>query len=322
MPGLKRHLDETLGPVPIDSTGGQGDSGACGPGSPSWTVLGDLTAIVGGVRALLVQMCHPQAMSGVFAHSTYKDDPLGRLQRTTRYVTVATFGHSQEVIDVTRRVRAAHSRISGTTSDGTPYRADQPDLLAWISTALTASLLETHRLLHPQPVDDARQDLFILEQSRLAALLDPRFTLEEEQKPYDLIQALREGQLDEMLPLLHDGLLPHDRSSLQAVQAQYAGALKVGSEALSAYQFLKDFTLPEPRGSVYRLLFAAAAASLDEHTRTLLHLRYEPQRQQRDLRRCRRALNVGRLLLGESRTLHVATRRALTPTAAPHTTSF
>jgi uncharacterized protein (DUF2236 family) len=311
MLGLRRHLDDTLGPVPIDTAGGHGDPGACGPGSPSWAVLGDLSAIVGGVRALLVQMCHPQAMAGVFAHSTYTSDPLGRLQRTTGYVTVATFGHSAELIDVTRRVRAAHSRVAGTTRDGTAYRADQPDLLAWISVALTASLLETHRLLHPAPLDGDAQDRFVLEQSRLAALLDPRFPLDGD-ATY-LVAALREGQLDQQLPLLADGLLPHSRTSLDAALGQYAGRLRVGSDALSAYRFLSDFTLSEPRGSVYRVLFAAASASLDEHTRTLLRLSYEPQHQQRDLRRCRQALNVGRLLVGASRTLPVATRRAVSP---------
>jgi uncharacterized protein (DUF2236 family) len=315
MLNLRRHLDDTLGPVPIDTTGGHGDPGACGPGSPSWAVLGDLSAIVGGVRALLVQMSHPQAMSGVFAHSAYKSDPLGRLQRTTGYVTVATFGHSAELLDVTRRVRHAHRRVAGTAADGTRYRADQPDLLAWISVALTASLLETHRLLHPRPIDATAQDRFVLEQSRLAALLDPRVALDG--AAVELVSALRSGALDADLPLLDDGLLPHDRASLTAVLQQYSRRLRVDDEALAAYEFLRTFTLPEPRGTVYRTLFAAASASLDEHTRTLLRLRYEPGRCQRDLRRCDRALSIGRRLVGASRTLPVATRRAESPAAEP-----
>lgn len=67
-----------------------GDAGLLGPNSVSWRVIGDAAAFVGGIRALLVQTAHPEVVAGVEQHSRYRDDPLGRLNRTSVYVTETT----------------------------------------------------------------------------------------------------------------------------------------------------------------------------------------------------------------------------------------
>ena len=69
-----------------------GDPGLLGPDSVSWRVIGDATAFVGGIRALLVQTAHPEVVAGVEDHSAYRHDPLGRLTRTSYYVTQTTYG--------------------------------------------------------------------------------------------------------------------------------------------------------------------------------------------------------------------------------------
>ena len=69
-----------------------GDAGLLGPDSVSWRVIGDAAAFVGGIRALLVQTAHPEVVAGVEQHSRYRDDPLGRLNRTSVYVTETTYG--------------------------------------------------------------------------------------------------------------------------------------------------------------------------------------------------------------------------------------
>ena len=61
----------------------RGDAGVCGPDSASWPLIGDVSAFVGGIRALLIQSCHPEAAAGVADHSQYREDPLGRLSRTS-----------------------------------------------------------------------------------------------------------------------------------------------------------------------------------------------------------------------------------------------
>src|SRR5262245_29934362 len=46
----------------------------------------DAAMFVGGLRALVLQALHPLAMAGVAAHSGYRGDPWGRLQRTSRFL--------------------------------------------------------------------------------------------------------------------------------------------------------------------------------------------------------------------------------------------
>ena len=61
-------------------------------GRPIRQVHGDAAMFVGGLRALLLQSLHPLAMAGVAAHSGYRGDPWGRLQRTSYFLAVTTFG--------------------------------------------------------------------------------------------------------------------------------------------------------------------------------------------------------------------------------------
>ena len=84
--GMFAHAD-----IPLRHTGDfPGDPGLCGPDSVSWRVIGDVSVFVGGIRALLIQAAHPEVVAGVDDHSRYRDDPLGRLSRTSFYVTSAS----------------------------------------------------------------------------------------------------------------------------------------------------------------------------------------------------------------------------------------
>jgi uncharacterized protein (DUF2236 family) len=126
------------------------DAGYFGPGSAVWAVHGDLSTLVGGVRALLLQALHPGAVAGVHEHSTYREDPLARLAGTTRWITVTTFGSRAAADREAARVRGMHRRVRGRyrAADGTarPYRADDPDLLAWVHAAFTDSFLTVHEV--------------------------------------------------------------------------------------------------------------------------------------------------------------------------------
>ena len=59
---------------------------------PIRRVHADASMFVGGLRALLLQSLHPLAMAGVAEHSDYRGDPWGRLQRTSTFLAVTTFG--------------------------------------------------------------------------------------------------------------------------------------------------------------------------------------------------------------------------------------
>ncbi len=157
--------------IPLLRTGEfEGDPGLCGPDSISWRVIGDVSVFVGGIRALLIQAAHPEVVAGVEDHSRYRDDPLGRLSRTSFYVTTATYGAMPEVKEAIDKVRSAHGGVSGTSHRGRPYSASTPELAAWVHNTLTDSFLEAYQRFGGR-LTVGEADRFVTEQTRVGELL-------------------------------------------------------------------------------------------------------------------------------------------------------
>ena len=104
-------------------------------------------ALSGG-RALLMQAAHPLAFAGFYAHTDALADPYKRLERTAQVMHTIYFGDADEAERLTRRVRAMHSQVRGTLAEaagpypaGTPYAADDPELLLWVLATLVDSAL-------------------------------------------------------------------------------------------------------------------------------------------------------------------------------------
>jgi uncharacterized protein (DUF2236 family) len=105
-----------------------------------------------GPRALLMQAAHPLAVSGLLAHTSALEQPYERLARTAATLSTIGFGSRDQGDEVARRVRAMHRRVRGRLptavgayAAGTPYRADQPDLLLWVLFTLVDSGLVVYR---------------------------------------------------------------------------------------------------------------------------------------------------------------------------------
>lgn len=287
-----------------------GDPGLCGPGSASWQVLSDVAGLAAGNRALLLQALHPLAMAGVHDHSSYGEDPFGRLHRTSEWVVAVTFGSTADALRVSRLVRGLHRRVVGTAPDGRPYAASDPHLLAWVSLTFTDSLLACDQAYGAHPADAATADRFVLEQSRVSALLDPRVDL----APYlgdPAAQArLRRWELD--LPLLDEGRLPTDVASLRAALARYDDELELGEHARGALDFLRDPGLPAYAMPAYRAMQLGAVATLPPHLRRLLGWHWLRGPAATLARRQAGALLTGlRLGAGRSPALRAAERRVL-----------
>jgi uncharacterized protein (DUF2236 family) len=97
-------------------------------------------------RALLMQAAHPLAVFGLLAHSSALEEPYERLARTARTMSAISFGSRELAEAITRQVRAAHGRVRGQLTEavgiypaGTPYRADDPELLLWVLFTLVDS---------------------------------------------------------------------------------------------------------------------------------------------------------------------------------------
>ncbi len=114
------------------------------PGTAIHVLHQDASMFVGGIRSLLLQSLHPLAMAGVAGHSGYRSDPWGRLQRTSTYLAMTTFGPIDQAEALIDRVRSIHERVRGKTVDGSPYSASDPHLLMWVHLAEIDSFLATY----------------------------------------------------------------------------------------------------------------------------------------------------------------------------------
>ncbi|EGX58598.1 hypothetical protein SZN_16887 [Streptomyces zinciresistens K42] len=142
-----------------------------GPDRPIRTVHGDASMFIGGLSALLLQSLHPLAMAAVAGHSGYRGDPWGRLQRTSTFLAVTTFGTADDARLAVDHVRAIHERIRGATAEGEPYHAADPHLLSWVHAAETDSFLRAHQRYGARPLDPAGQDGYVADTARVAEAL-------------------------------------------------------------------------------------------------------------------------------------------------------
>jgi uncharacterized protein (DUF2236 family) len=274
LPGLtwavRTWLQRSFGEPPLDAETPRGDDGLFGPDSASWQLFADAASIVGGIRSLMVQLTHPLAMAGVAQHSNYLEDPLQRLQHTSAYVALTTFGSMDEVIAAARRVRAQHKRVRGLAPDGRPYDASAPDLLTWVSVTATSSFLRSDADFGTRPLSQARRDDYVAEQAIAASLLDPRVDLTALAVLPDPAGALRRGEFP--LPLIDEGWLPTTEAALVERLAGFEPVLSVGDQGRTCLKFL----LWPPVEPLLRLGYlptlVGALGSLEPHTRRLLGL--------------------------------------------------
>ncbi|MDH6127464.1 oxygenase MpaB family protein [Kitasatospora sp. GP82] len=149
-----------------------GDPGLFGPASVVWRVHGHPAGmLVGGFAALLLQSLHPLAMAAVDAHSDFRADPTGRLNRTARFVTTTTLGSTAAAEQAIAGVRKIHLRIHGTAPDGRPYRADDPELLTWVHAAEVHCFLTGYQTFSATPLSAAECDSYYAEVARVAERL-------------------------------------------------------------------------------------------------------------------------------------------------------
>jgi uncharacterized protein (DUF2236 family) len=209
---------------------------------PIRRVHGDASMFVGGLRALLLQSLHPLAMAGVADHSDYRGDPWGRLQRTSTFLAVTTFGPADDAQRAVDRVRGIHRRIRGTAPDGRDYHAADPHLLEWVHIAEVDSFLRAHQTYGAEPLDAAGCDGYVADTARVAEAL---------------------GVTDP----------PRTRAELDARLAAYRPELAGTASARDAARFLL-LTPPLPLAArpVYAVLAAAAVALLPAWARYPLWL--------------------------------------------------
>lgn len=142
------------------------------PGSVIRRVHGDVTSMmIGGVSALLMQMLHPAALAGIWDHSSFRDDMLGRLRRTARFIAVTTYAERAEAEAAIARVRQVHEHVRGTLEGGAVYAANDPWLLAWVHVCEAMSFLDAWIAYGEPFMSLAEQDRYFAETALVARAL-------------------------------------------------------------------------------------------------------------------------------------------------------
>jgi uncharacterized protein (DUF2236 family) len=117
-----------------------------------------------GLPAIVLEILHPSVVAGVQDLSNYRQDPFQRARATLGYVLTTTFGNTEAATGIIERVKRVHSFVNGTRPDGVPYRALDPELLAWVHTCIPWMIMRTFEHTK-RPLSQDEQDRYLAEQA-------------------------------------------------------------------------------------------------------------------------------------------------------------
>lgn len=160
----------------IDYSRPVGEPAYLHPGSVHWRVYKNPIALaIGGVAAVLLEFADARIRSGVWDHSTYKADPIGRSKRTGIAAMVGVYGPQSAARRVIQGVTNMHSRVSGATPDGETYKALDVELLDWVSATAAYGFLNAYDRF-VSPVSEADKTRFYEEGGPIARLYGVRYS--------------------------------------------------------------------------------------------------------------------------------------------------
>lgn len=158
------------GKAEIDFCEPKGEPALFAPDSTSWQVFKNpLSLFIGGVAAVILELAEPRVRTGVWNHTSFRTQPLPRLQRTGLAAMVTVYGPRSESEAMIARVTRMHGRISGLTPAGEPYRASDPELLDWVHATAAFGFLEAYSA-YVRPVAHAERARFYAEGASAACL--------------------------------------------------------------------------------------------------------------------------------------------------------
>lgn len=160
----------------IDYSQPVGEAAYLQPGSVHWQIYKNPIALaVGGVAAVLLEFADARIRSGVWDHSTYKADPIGRSKRTGVAAMVGVYGPRSAARRVIQGVSNMHARVQGATPTGEAYKALDPELLDWVSATAAYGFLNAYDRF-VTPLGEADKTRFYLEAHPIARLYGVRYS--------------------------------------------------------------------------------------------------------------------------------------------------
>jgi uncharacterized protein (DUF2236 family) len=209
-----------------------GDPGLFGPDSVTWKVHADFPSMMaGGLASLMLQALHPLALAGVWDHSAFRTDTLGRLRNTTAFVGRTTYAPRAPAEAAIDRVLEIHHKVRGMAPDGRAYSADDPHLLTWVHCAGCWCFLRAYEAYCRVRIPATMQDRYLVEMARIAEALGARD-------------------------------VPQSTAGLDAFFVQVRPELVFDARTRETLRILGSIRLPIPFSGVSRDLFMGAAAAL------------------------------------------------------------
>ena len=143
------------------------------PDSAIRRIGGESVLMLGGARALLMQVAHPLVAAGVAAHSDFGTSPWRRLARTMTALYTIVLGSREDADRAGAVVRAVHARVHGRIAErmgrfraGTAYSAADPELQLWVHATLVDTgfaMYETYvRELEPAEREDFVREMALV----------------------------------------------------------------------------------------------------------------------------------------------------------------
>lgn len=149
----------------------------------SQRVNAERSVMLGWSRAILLQLAHPLVAAGVAEHSSFRAGGVSavfRLHHTIRVMLALAFGDDdarQKALDGIRAIhRRVHGRLThdaGIFSAGTPYSAEDPDLVLWVHATLLESIPLVYELV-VRPLTSEERDAYCVEAVSIALDLGAR----------------------------------------------------------------------------------------------------------------------------------------------------
>ena len=210
--------------------------------SVSWRIFKNPVALfIGGVAAVVLELAEPAVRTGVWEHSSFRKDPMGRLQRTGMAAMVTVYGARSIAEPMIAGVVRMHARVAGETPAGIPYCANDARLLTWVQATAAFGFAQAY-----------------------SRYVDPL-------KPAELDALYREGAPTSRL---YGALgFPKSDAELWALFDSMRGRLESSPAVFQFLQIMRDTpTFPRPLRWMQRMLVRAAVELVPDWIRECLGL--------------------------------------------------
>lgn len=178
----------------VDFSQPAGEPALAAADSLSWRVFKNpATLFIGGAAAVILELAEPRVRAGVWEHTSFRTDPMPRLQRTGLAAMITVYAARSVAEKMIQGVGRRHARVHGVSEHGEAYRADDPDLLDWVQATASYGFMEAyHRFA--TPLSRSQRDTFFREAGPAARLYGALAA--------PVSEAEWQGQLAAMLPRL------------------------------------------------------------------------------------------------------------------------